>query len=91
MDFDCLLTVFNGTIEQDIENLENTQFGQLVDEGAGDVSVMDFTKEVGMRLIFLVYFESLFLLKLYNLIFHLTKDKNGSLLAPVFVGHRLIV
>ena len=48
MDFDCLLTVFNGTIEQDIENLENIQFGQLVDEGAGDVSVMDFTKEVGM-------------------------------------------
>lgn len=36
---------------------------------------MDFARDMGTRLIFLVYFESLFLLKFYNLKFHLTKDE----------------
>ena len=47
---------------------------------------MDLARDAGTRLIFLVYLKNLFLLKFYNLKFHLTKDKNGSLLAPIFVG-----
>ena len=62
-----------------------------MDERVVEASVMNLARDVGTRLIFLVYFESLFLLKLYNLIFHLTKDKNGSLLAPVFVGRECLI
>ena len=36
MDFESLITVLNGIIEQNIENLENILFRYLIDEGSGE-------------------------------------------------------
>lgn len=45
MDFEILFTVFDSIIEQNIENLENILFGQLMNKGTGEASVTDFTRE----------------------------------------------
>lgn len=38
MDFQGSITMFNSVIEENVENLENILFGQLMDEGFGEAS-----------------------------------------------------
>lgn len=38
MDFQGSITMFNSVIEENVENLENILFGQLMDEGSGEAS-----------------------------------------------------
>lgn len=38
MDFQSSITMFNSVIEENVENLENILFGQLMDEGSGEAS-----------------------------------------------------
>ena len=38
MDFQGSITMFNSVIEENVENLENILFGQLMDEGSGEAN-----------------------------------------------------
>lgn len=38
MDFQGSITMFNSVIEENVENLENILFGQLMDEGSEEAS-----------------------------------------------------